>query len=154
MQVSIGRLRKIIAESLLLEMKCAKCGDDNVYAEQNQPDGSYVCRDCRNRFGLSTSTPTKAPSHAPKKSAPELDIPAREVRSRFPEAYHDWARDSSDPLGDVYSLDNGFLWVEPSFGQSPWYWYEKGQKWVQTESDEDEELIDKGEAPATPLNGY
>lgn len=47
---------------LLKEIKCKECGDDNVYADPNMPDGTYVCRSCRDRLGVSESPPVAAKS--------------------------------------------------------------------------------------------
>jgi hypothetical protein len=58
MKISIGTLRRIIAEcTLLTEINCSKCGDDNVYAEPNQPNGSFVCRQCRDIHGIKEQPP-------------------------------------------------------------------------------------------------
>lgn len=60
MKIQVGTLRKLIKESILLnEVKCVKCGDFNEYAEPNQADGSFVCRDCRERHGIKVAAAQK-----------------------------------------------------------------------------------------------
>jgi uncharacterized protein YbaR (Trm112 family) len=62
MKISLGSLRRLISESLgikpLMEMWCAKCKhENNPHAEPNRPDGSFVCRRCRQMFGIKEEPP-------------------------------------------------------------------------------------------------
>jgi hypothetical protein len=65
MKTTLGRLKRLIRETtgLLTEIRCAGCGDENEYAEPNQPDGKYICRSCRQAGrGKSDPYPPSAPT--------------------------------------------------------------------------------------------
>jgi hypothetical protein len=73
----------------------------------------------------------------------ESDIPLRDVKRRFPEAYDSWRRgcddDDHDIVDDIFFIEGGRLGVDPSTPQDSWYWDSITGRWAQDSSEDEGE---------------